>query len=394
MASSFPRASLALEPPRRPGVLAGALLVAAFVAAWGWWFIVASVSIYAVSEAARVEVERAPSPVDAPAAGRVIRSSLALGRHVNEGDVLVELDTDIQALEVNEQRAEVSAVAPQIDRLEAEIRGEETAGASDRRATDVAIAEARARYAEALASADLADEEVQRAEKLHAGRLVSDVDLLRAQAEAKRRRAGAETLRLNIERLAIEQGRRASDVQIRIARLQREVAALRGRSVTGSAAIQRLEREGARRRILAPATGTLAEVSEIRIGAYIREGNRVATVVPSGDLRVVSQFAPGSALGRVQKGQTARVRLEGFPWTTHGSVIATVTNVAEEVRDGRVRVELAITRVPPSITLEHGLPGAVEVDVEQLSPAALVLRAAGARLTTLRRQPTSAALGP
>ena len=39
---------------------------------------------------------------------------------------------------------------------------------------------------------------------------------------------------------------------------------------------------------------------------------------------------------------------------------------------------------PPGIPLEHGLPGSTEVEVERVSPALLVLRAAGQFLGTSR----------
>jgi membrane fusion protein (multidrug efflux system) len=52
------------------------------------------------------------------------------------------------------------------------------------------------------------------------------------------------------------------------------------------------------------------------------------------------------------------------------------------VRDGRIRVELAVN--PNStlrIHLQHGLPGTVEVQVERISPASLVLRTLGRQLS-------------
>ena len=382
MADPFARTSQALERDRGRRGFVVPTLVLAFIVAWAGWFLNARVAVYAVSDRARVEVDRAPSPVESPVTGRVVATALSLGREVRTGDVLVELDTASQALEVNEERVRLEGLAPQLDRLEAEIRFEQSGGVAERSGNTVAIAEARARLVEAVAAAELADQEAKRAEALHAERLISDVDLLRAQAEAKGRLAASETLRLHIDRLAIEQRRRNSDQEIRIERLRREAAVLRGQSAAGSAAIETLEYEGARRRIVAPAAGTLAEVAQVRVGAFMREGDRVATVVPAGALRVVAAFAPGEALGRIRSGQHARVRLDGFPWTTHGSVDATVASIAREVRDGHVRVELAIDRAPASIPLEHGLPGTVDVDVERLSPLALVMRAAGARLAS------------
>jgi membrane fusion protein (multidrug efflux system) len=84
----------------------------------------------------------------------------------------------------------------------------------------------------------------------------------------------------------------------------------------------------------------------------------------------------------VRPGQAARVRLEGFPWAQFGSVPAEVRRVASEVRDGQVRVELGLRPAPDSaIPLQHGLPGTVEIAVDRASPALLVLRSAGQRLS-------------
>jgi membrane fusion protein (multidrug efflux system) len=76
------------------------------------------------------------------------------------------------------------------------------------------------------------------------------------------------------------------------------------------------------------------------------------------------------------------LRLDGFPWTQYGSIGIVVSNVAGEIRNGKVRVEMNLTdsgRVP--INLQHGLPGSAEVEVERLTPAKIVLRAAGQMLT-------------
>src|SRR5205823_13229249 len=96
-------------------------------------------------------------------------------------------------------------------------------------------------------------------------------------------------------------------------------------------------------------------------------------------------FNPPEAVGRIQPGQRARMRLEGFPWTQFGSVSATVTNVASEIRDHHIRVELRVDPNPNArVRLQHGLPGSVEVQVERISPASLVLRMVGRYLAAPR----------
>ena len=79
------------------------------------------------------------------------------------------------------------------------------------------------------------------------------------------------------------------------------------------------------------------------------------------------------------------MKLDGFPWTQYGTLPIRVHRVGTEPRSGVVRVELSIpesARFP--VPVEHGLPGAVEIEVDRLSPFALVLRAAGRRLSSAR----------
>jgi membrane fusion protein (multidrug efflux system) len=84
------------------------------------------------------------------------------------------------------------------------------------------------------------------------------------------------------------------------------------------------------------------------------------------------------------------MRLDGFPWTQYGTVSARVSQVATEIRDNLLRVEF--TPEPSTateITLQHGLPGTIDVSVEQVTPALLILRSAGQLLqnATVKMQP-------
>jgi hypothetical protein len=59
---------------------------------------------------------------------------------------------------------------------------------------------------------------------------------------------------------------------------------------------------------------------------------------------------------------------------------ARVVRVAEEVRNGSVRVELELgSRDELTFLVKHGLAGILEVQVERASPLELILRACGKR---------------
>ena len=59
-------------------------------------------------------------------------------------------------------------------------------------------------------------------------------------------------------------------------------------------------------------------------------------------VRAIAEFAPASALGRIRPDQRARIVLQGFPAAQYGDLPATVTRLASEPRDARIRVELTL----------------------------------------------------
>jgi membrane fusion protein (multidrug efflux system) len=244
----------------------------------------------------------------------------------------------------------------------------------------VALAEAQARRHEAEVALRPAEEEAALYAHMQTRGLASQLDLLRTRAEVQKRRAAVETLRLAVQRLEREQQTRERDRTARLERLNREVVQLDGEMQTATVTLERLEHDIDRRHIRAPVAGRLGEAADLQLGAVVREGDILAAILPPGALRAVAHFPPPGALGRLQPGQPARLRLHGFPWTQYGSVAATVASVANEVRDGRIRVELRLSPAPSSIPLQHGLPGTAEVEVTRVSPATLILHAIGKRL--------------
>jgi membrane fusion protein (multidrug efflux system) len=381
----FSRATQALAADRGRGTRWGVLLAAALLGVWGAWFCLARLTVYAVTDTARLEVERAVYPIETSVDGRVVATHLALGREVQGGEVLVKLEAEPQRLQREEERTRLAALTHQLEALRVEVATTVQALTESQQAARVALDEAGAQFQEALARAQFATEEATRSSRLHARGFLAELDLLRMQAEAQRRQAAANSLRLGIDRLQREQRTRESDRKAQLERLKREIAHLEGQRTTIAATLERLAHEMERRHVRAPVAGRLGEVATLQIGTFVKAGDKLGAVVPAGSLKLVAEFLPAVALGRVQTGQAARLRLDSFPWTQYGSLAAAVASVASEVRDGRMRVELSMSgsslaRLP----LQHGLLGTVEVEVEQATPATLVLRAAGQLLARPR----------
>jgi multidrug resistance efflux pump len=377
MSTAFSRSVRSLEADGFRRSIFGFLLVFVLLGAWTAWFFFARVARYEVTDQARLEVDTAAHPMQATVSGRVISSRLALGAEVHTGDILVELDSTPQRLELMELRARLAAIPPQIQSLRDEVAAEQQARGAEQHATVTARDQVQAQIRESEATAKFAEDDSKRLSEMNAEGLLSERDLRRSKAEAQSRRAAVESLQVLPTRLNLEQQTRDSEREVRVRRIQEQITRLEGERETTAATIERLRYEVEQRRMRASINGRLGEVEVLRIGGVVKEGDKLAVVVPSGAIKVIADFLPSAALGRIRPGQPARMRLQGFPWAQYGTISATVSSVGSEVRDGRVRVELLVNNSGSRIPIQHGLPGSVEVQVENTSPANLTLRAAG-----------------
>jgi membrane fusion protein, adhesin transport system len=378
MASSFHRTSQSLRLDRGIGSITAFVVAIALTAAWLVWAFQAVVVRYEVSDSARLEVDAAAYPIEAPAAGRLTVARLVLGKEVRAGDVLVELESRSEQLTLEQERVHRVSLTPQLAALRSEIESDEQGNAAEQAAATVAVGGAEAQRRQAEAQAALAEEESARANRLRGEGLISEAEARRANADAQSKRAAVESMKASVARLEPELQIRRRDRDAAAAETRGDIARLESEAAASAANARRLEFEIEKRRIRAPVTGRLSECAILRPGAYITAGQQLGIIVPGSKLQVVAEFPAQAALGKIQPGQNAIVKLDGFPWAQFGTLSARVARVAGEIRDGKVRVELAVK--PPDrsrIQLTHGLPGSVEVEVERISPAVLLLRSAG-----------------
>ncbi len=346
--------------------------------AWLIWFGFGRVTIYEVSRAARLEVGSAPREVTPVQSGRLAASRLILGARVRVGEVLVELDTTAQRLRLAEAEARLRSLPSRslsLRRESASLRGALINGQGSSQAEMKA---AQARLNEARASLDFAREAArrQRDDSLSGGS--APVEAMRAATEARKAASMRDALSADIDRLALAARTRSGESEAQIESLSRAALAVDSEVAATRDQIAQLRLDIENRQIRAPVDGVIAEVLPLRPGAFVSPGQKLATVVPAGDLLIVAEFDPATALGRIKPGQRAMLRLDGFPWAQYGSVEAEVLRVAGEIRGKSLRVELIAARdATRGVTLRHGLTGIIEVRIERTSPAALLLRTIG-----------------
>jgi membrane fusion protein (multidrug efflux system) len=352
-----------------------------FVGAWVIWATQARVTLYETSELGRVEADQSATEIQAELTGRVAVTRLAIGKEVRAGDVLVELDAEPQRLELSQTQATVDGLRLRKTALLSQIAVEQRARDREREASATQEAEARASAQRDEAIAQFATNEQTRMNALRAQRLASVSDSERTARDARQAQAEVTAQGIAVERLQREQVTREADRDARLGQLGSTMRDFDAQEGVAKADLARLRYEIERRKIRAPLDGRIADAEILTPGSVVTQGERLGMLVPAGKLRIIAHYAPVAA-GRIQVGQSARLRLDGFPWTQYGSIRARVTAVATELRDSTLRVELAVAGpVPPAVPLQHGLPGRVDVDVDLVTPLQLVMRELGGLVT-------------
>jgi len=378
MAVAFSRTTRALASDRGAGTTLALALASLLFVTWLAWFFLGRVTVYEVSRAAHVEVTSASRGIAIVEGGRLVASGLYVGRRVKAGEVLAELDADLQKARLVEAEARLAGYPGRLQALEAQKRA---AGSAGQGAAIAAGADARAAQSRARAAQNDAG-----FRKDYAGRLRNDVGTGgTAQADAERAEAEARSAVAEREARQAEAGRVAGAARIaqadragQAAQADEAMSGLRSEQAATLALIERLRLELSERQIRAPSDGVIGDVLPLQIGQILPAGARLATLVPEGSLHIVAAFDQSRGLGRLSEGQAARMQFDGFSWTQYGDIKARVERVAAEGRDNLLRVELAMPVSGNSeLPLRHGMTGQVEVAIEEVSPATLVLRAIG-----------------
>lgn len=380
MSAGFSRTLRALE--REPIRLNFWLSICLCAVAVGWfvWLIKARTALYVLSESSRLESTANPTPVQAPVAGVVVSSELVLGRVVNEGDTLFVLDSRTFELQRDESQAQLEGARANLAALEQQLLAQEAAKEASAKNARQSTRLARAKALVAEKSQEARRQESEIMKRLTEESLASRLDNLRAQSEAQQTQAQTNAARVEVAVQSLSGEAALRDREVQIATLGQQLASALSAIRQNEAHLATLSYEIERRTVRATTAGVLADILPLPRGSTVDVSMRVATIVPTGTLRIVARFAPQEAIGRIQPGQPARLRVDNFPWTQYGTVSATVSEVGAEPRDGTVRAELAVVGENPRIPLAHGLTGSVEVEVERLSPWNLLLRLAGQKM--------------
>jgi len=381
MSSEFARTTAALAADRRRGRLAVLAIALALLALWAAWLTRADISIHLETDRARIEVMALAHPVHVEVGGRVRASHLELGRAVVQGEVLVELDREGPELELDGAEARLAANRAVLRDMERLVAAQRAVIDQLEDAGKVAVDETTARARRAAIAARFLELNARRWAELREQGVAAELDVLKNQADAQGGRSLARADGLATSRVAADQRSIVKERQVDVEELQVEMSKRLVDVAADEALVRKLRADIARRTIRAPVDGRLGWVEPMPGGVTVSPGQRIAAVVPSGDVRIVAYFPAREAAGRLRAGQEATLELEAYPRTQYGEIVGRVARVGiepSEPHGGELRVELEIdARRSGAIPRSHGLQGTLAVTVEHTTPVSLLLRAIG-----------------
>ncbi len=380
MSLAFSRTLRSLEADRSRLGVATAFAAIAVLGGWSVWMLRASVPVFAASREARLVTDHAVYALEAPVSGRVESVAGALEQRVRAGEVLVQLDDRLARISRDEQLAIAEALTKRIESTREVLAARQRADEEARDVERSVVAESALARKRRVLEKQIAEEELRRLEHLRDSS-VSELDVSKARTEVEKDGVLIQEQDTATKRLGLEHKRAGSDRAAEIETLQRDLALEEGQLASAQAAAERFEHEIDRCQVRAPADGIVGDLAPLARGSFVEAGARLGAVIAPGRAAVQASFAPADAVGRVHEGQRGELVLDGFSRLEFGALPVSVARVARETRGGSIQVELALSGdAPASLPVEHGLPGRVQVEVERVTPAELLLRAIGRKL--------------
>jgi multidrug resistance efflux pump len=340
-------------------VLVGVLLVLAGLSAWG---VLARVPVYAVAAHTPLTLDPAIQVVTAPVAGQVRVMHLQVGREVQAGEVLVELESTAQRLQLEEARQQLLALEAHRTARRQEGEALEAAWQATAQAAQTAHAEAQTRHDDAVRALQVAQEKVQR------------LGPLTPLADLQPQKSAVETTRRSLQQLEHTQQVQAAEWRVRLAQHQRETVVIEGNLAVTMAQLARLEYVQESAQLRAPSAGRLGAVASLLPGTVVQAGAWLGVLGPRGVFLITAEVPSAVAGGRLRAGLPAWLRYPGEPGKPAFPLPATVAQVAEASPDESVRVVLRLApETLVQLPLQPFAVGTVVIEVARVAPITLLV---------------------
>jgi len=372
----LPAAVEILESPASPLGRAIALAIALFAAIAILWACVGEIDIVAVAQGKIVPTGRT-KVVQAPAlnpgeSGVVKAIAVEEGQHVEQGQVLIELDTTESGADRSKITQQLMQMRLDVARLRAvlglpggelldnppagtdplilmlaqslkrsQLAGEAEKLASFDREIDRQQAEARATQSEIAKYNEILPLQIERAmskQTLLQKGLTPKMEMLAIQQqliEMQRDRDGAQAhlSEAKSQIASIQRQKAQAEEEFKRDRLK-ELADAENQATTLDQELRKAEERQRLKSITAPVAGTVQQLTIHTVGGMMQPGQALLAIVPDDSGIEIEAMVQNQDIGFVAEGQEAVIKLDAFPFTRYGTVPGKIKIVSEDAVGG------------------------------------------------------------
>jgi adhesin transport system membrane fusion protein len=205
---------------------------------------------------------------------------------------------------------------------------------------ELEMAEIRSRLASTHAALEVAQEQFEIMEKLHASRAASRADYLTAKSRKLELEGQAEALELTLPRISAARLEIAAKRDEQIARFRAKLSLRLNEASTKLAVLRKTETVDAdrvsRAQLRAPVRGIIKTLYANTIGQVVKPAEKIVEIVPIDDALLVRVEVSPKDIAFLHQGQEAIVKLTAYDYALYGTLKGRVVRIgADSIIDDR-----------------------------------------------------------
>ena len=360
----YQSASVATEKSSLPPIVRNTVLTIIFLL--GSFVAWASFSVIDTTLSARGRLSTTVPTIEVQATDNSVVESIevSIGQRVKKGDVIVTLDETYAEADLKRSEMEFRLLEAKIRRLEAEmdtVKGFDPKTIRDQLQEKVFINRQK-EYTSKIASfnLDMKSLELKLASTsmdigLAKEQLKIQKDIENARRDLFKRNVGSRLNMLQAKNTRLSVQREYSKLNSSVRNLKSELESLRadkqnfvsgwfskiGIELSQSSNerdsmkedLVKLRRRKENVKILAPADGVIMDMQNLFVGALVREGDTIMSLVPSDVPLTVELDIDPKNIGNLMLGAKVSVKLDALPYQKHGEILGEISFISKDTVD-------------------------------------------------------------
>lgn len=362
-----------LEIIERPANSAGKIIIFSIftlLVAVVIWSVVAKTDVVVTAQGS-ITPEGDIVSVQAYSSGTVEKINVESGQYVEQGDLLVQMNSISQQADIANLEKEISILTDEADIYKKIIEGTDVSHISleeyrdDSGSALKAVLDAENEYNHSLSILEntlkSAEMEYQKASELRE-KYENDEqygDLLENQKDVeKQKKIDRDNAELNIENL---KSQHSSDLNNSYTKVESRLSEL-------STELKKIDLSDNYNKIYAPVSGYINAMSVNVKGDIVSSYEEILTILPSDAELQMKAYIKNSDIAGIDLGSEARIKLDAYPYSDYGAVTGTVKSISPDVyaveNIGNVYLlTVELDNENDKIDIISGLSGTVEVKV-------------------------------